>query len=138
MIATQQQGVNVRPIHYIVIGLGVLIAVSIGAFGLPEKAPQSAADKQSDQRYANAKEFQVEVAKQLREPESVVWEQVATTADGNIVCGVFRSRNGFGGMAREHAVWRADGKLYVGDVWAWGQDCSNAATLVDQTELVAG
>ena len=49
----------------------------------------------------------------MRDPESVVWEQLGVNGAATVAFGVYRAKNGFGGMVRESAAW-IGGIVYTG------------------------
>lgn len=44
------------------------------------------------------------IKKNLRDPESVVWEHAGATMGGAAICITYRAKNGFGGYSREHLL----------------------------------
>lgn len=44
------------------------------------------------------------IKQNLRNPDSVVWENALVSRDGKAVCIQYRAQNGFGGMARQVAI----------------------------------
>lgn len=47
------------------------------------------------------------IRKSMRDPDSTVFETVGVSADATVACVQYRSRNGFGGMNREAAIYIA-------------------------------
>jgi hypothetical protein len=59
--------------------------------------------------------------KAMRDPDSFKLERAFTTMDAKYACILYRSRNGFGGMNRDHVVFTTKG----GDqsAYAWNKHC---------------
>jgi hypothetical protein len=49
--------------------------------------------------------FARSVKQALRDPDSLVWEDMRANDDATVICLEYRARNGFGGMNREFAVY---------------------------------
>lgn len=63
------------------------------------------------------------IKSRLRDPESVVWEEILANTDASVVCIQYRAKNGFGGMSREYYV-SARGKVST-DSAAVNKHCKN-------------
>ena len=70
-----------------------------------------AAALQKQRAAAEEKQFSIAydvtkaIRKSMRDPSSTVFEVVGVNADATVVCVEYRSRNGFGGMNREAAIY---------------------------------
>lgn len=85
--------------------------------------PEEQAEKALDERRFNlAVGALIFIKKNLREPESVVWEGVWVNDAATVICVEYRARNGFGGMNRELAVI-TDSKLEK-TARAWNAKCT--------------
>lgn len=127
--------------------VGIIGALAVGAFIFKcstdvhdsnTRRDAIEAAKTPEQRTAEAAEnarrevaFQRTVAvvkrlkQNLREPDSVVWEQIYANDDATTICITYRARNGFGGMNRESVVI-ANGKASQ-EPAAWNRHCANKA-----------
>lgn len=65
-----------------------------------QKAAKALEEKRSDSTVKAA----LHIRSGLRNPDSLKWEVIKASDDGNIVCMGYRAQNGFGGMNREQAV----------------------------------
>ena len=91
----------------VMFGVSVLGGVAASLSGANSAAPtESAQDKQQQhltyQAYLAAKA----VKASLRNPDSLSFEQILASDDGNIICLTYRAQNGFGGMNIEHVVFK--------------------------------
>lgn len=85
--------------------------------------PEQLAEKKLDERRFNlAVGALIFIKKNLREPESVVWEGVWVNDAATVICVEYRARNGFGGMNKEVAVI-TDSKLEK-TAKAWNSKCT--------------
>lgn len=85
--------------------------------------PEQIAEKKLDEKRFNlAVGALIFIKKNLREPESVVWETVLVNDAATAICVEYRARNGFGGMNRELAVI-TDSKLEK-TARAWNAKCT--------------
>ena len=93
--------------------LGALgAAVVLGAGLAPKPTPeQESARKAASEQDAKRGLIIGFAAKSLREsmrnPPSLVWESAFSSNDASVVCFRYRAQNGFGGMAREAAVFHS-------------------------------
>ena len=79
------------------------------------------ADEIRDRPSRRTVAFMTTIKRSLRNPDSVVWENVWANDDGSVVCVEYRAQNGFGGMNREsiatiHGRITEDGNM-------WNKNC---------------
>lgn len=91
-----------------------------------ERAAAETDRKRQAAAYAAAKVLR----QAMRDPDSFVIESASVSEDASLVCVEYRSRNGFGGMNREFAVFN-NGKPFLKDAVAWNKRCTRP--LFDQT-----
>jgi hypothetical protein len=118
------------------LGTGCLVVIVIGIIagalggghnGASTSSPDSNAsansveDKAQSRRAAMAGLAVASLKQALRDPDSFHLERAFTTMDAKYACILYRARNGFGGMNREHVVFTEAG----GDesVRAWNKHC---------------
>lgn len=105
------------------------IAVAMGvanSVNHPETATPavSAADAEADtRRVATATEAANAIKRVAREPESVKFEALGVSDDAQVVCMQYRARNGFGGMAREFAIFSGN-RGSTATAAAWAKKCT--------------
>jgi hypothetical protein len=121
------------------IGIGVATAafVALGAASIIPRSARapSAADAKEDMQYKQRSEAAVadgvSLKQSLRDPDSLVFEKILASDDGNVVCVTYRARNGFGGMNRDHAVF--NGGPGTTSAAPWRKHCAHVM-LNDVTE----
>jgi hypothetical protein len=70
-----------------------------------ESAAAQAAKALETKRFDLAYDVTTAIRKSSRDPSSTTFESVGVNSDATVVCVQYRSRNGFGGMNREAAVY---------------------------------
>lgn len=111
----------VRGVIVFFVGMGALI-LAVGAFmnrstepSAPpppkteaqiqaEKAKKDEEDKQAVMR-GRVVTLARAVKERMRDPDSLVWEEMRANEDGSVVCLEYRAKNGFGGMNREFVIY---------------------------------
>lgn len=78
---------------------------------------QTPLDKEADIRLERATQMRLLIKRNLRDPDSVKWESVYTNKEGTVGCFIYRARNRFGGMNREHAA------IYANAIVDWNKYC---------------
>ena len=76
-------------------------------------------DKEADIRLERATAMRLANKRNLRDPDSVIWESVLTNQNGTTGCFIYRARNGFGGMNREQIA------IHMNAVVDWNKHCKN-------------
>lgn len=93
-------------------------AVEAEAAKTPEqRAEEQKAKAESEARFQKAVLAAKTVKRALRDPDSVVWEDIYTNDDASVICLVYRARNGFGGMSRENIVFVDGNPSKNGAIW---------------------
>jgi hypothetical protein len=84
-------------------------------------AADTAEEKAQNERASIAGLAVASLKQALRDPDSFKLERAFTTMDAKYACILYRARNGFGGMNREHVVFTTKG----GDqsASAWNKHC---------------
>lgn len=92
----------------------------------PEAAGRAAAESRlAEQRMQRAGLAGTAIKKTLRDPDSVRWEQIFTSENGELVCIEYRAKNGFGGY--EAGVMVLDGKDVFTTSKEWDSRCTGRA-----------
>jgi hypothetical protein len=84
----------------------------------PKPPPNPAAEA----RFQKTARMADGVKRMLRDPESVVWESIRSNDDASVICIEYRARNGFGGMAKEFAVYSKNNVSQ--EAKAWNKYCT--------------
>jgi hypothetical protein len=87
-------------------------------------APAPKPDPAAEHRFEIARAVAEATAKQLNDPDSLVWEDLYTNAAATVVCAVFRAKNVFGAMVRKR-VSATGSKTYETDE-AWNRLCTGS------------
>jgi hypothetical protein len=131
--------VNTAVKKHSTVGMGCLILFAVGAIGAAitgdhkggasgqsvadsnSVVSNTAEDKAQDKRAEMAAVAVASLKNALRDPDSFKLERAFTTMDAKYACILYRARNGFGGMNREHVVFTEAG----GDQSArgWNKHC---------------
>jgi hypothetical protein len=130
--------VNAAVKKHSTLGMGCLVLFVIGAIGAAisgagkngtagqaaadtNASSSSAEDKAQSKRAAMAGLAVASLKNALRDPDSFKLERAFTTMDAKYACVLYRAKNGFGGMNREHVVFTEAG----GDQSAhgWNKHC---------------
>lgn len=105
---------------FMLLGIGALIFANImpsndGAKrSVSTAAPAQKSEKTPEQLTAERKKeltFQktvlaaATVKRAMRDPDSLVWEDILASDDASVICLQYRAKNGFGGMNREFVVY---------------------------------
>lgn len=91
----------------------------------PTKTPeQIAAEAQKENRFQITVMAATVVKNSMRDPDSLVWENILANDEATVICMEYRARNGFGGMNREFVVMTQD-KTYQ-TVAAWNKHCTKS------------
>jgi len=117
----------------ILLGIGFVGALISGAanqkVGLPSTTANATGNTTAEDAEHKAETARTEFAalavaslkKAMRDPDSFKLERAFTTMDAKYACVLYRARNGFGGMNRDHVVFTTKG----GDqsAYAWNKHC---------------
>lgn len=125
------------------IGLGFVGLVTIGTlvsavtmasdpkFRAEQNAKEAAGAK-TDAAHMKRMELASEVGRAIkssaREPQSITFDEVRVSDDAKIACVIYRGRNGFNGMAVEHAVFKNGEPLQ--SAHAWNKNCRAVMEIV--------
>lgn len=82
----------------------VMLAMAFQPREAPE-APPTPAEATKSRRDRQAFDAVVALKHALREPDSAVFDKIGANETGDVVCIVYRARNGFGGMNLDHVVF---------------------------------
>lgn len=113
----------------IVIGAAWLVSHCGSASDPP---PKPAPTPEEEARFRKVAAVVMHIKKSLRNPASVVWEEIFSNDDGSIVCVTYRAQNGFGGLNREHISYAKE-KLSL-EPSRWNKHCAKKA-LNDMTRV---
>ena len=103
-------------------GIGVIGQIASG--GPNQNAqPESAQDKQTKHRDYQAYLAAKALKSSLRNPDSLSFESILASDDGNVICMKYRAQNGFGGMNLGHVVFK-DGEPSEKRA-AWQSNCAH-------------
>lgn len=118
------------------VGVSVQQSLGLGPSRPEPTAEQKAASQAAARRATTAAAAMKVLRQNMRDPESLVWEDVRADADGRLVCLQYRARNGFGGMNREQAVVK-DGTVSSSPS-VWNKQCTQPLfdTLADAQRLL--
>jgi hypothetical protein len=75
-----------------------------------------------DLRFQKTLAFAQKIQAAMREPKSLVWEDIVANDDASVICMRYRARNGFGGISREVAIYAAGRASQA--VSAWNKHCA--------------
>lgn len=82
----------------------------------PAAAPRPPTEREV--RASNAYDTLRQIKRRLRNPDSVRWEAVLSSADASTMCVQYRAQNGFGGMTRERIVVAGNQAAQSEKLWA--------------------
>lgn len=94
-------------------------------------AAQIAQDKKSEATRLMVLMYMQALKKDLRDPDSIVWESVRANDNASVICMEYRAKNGFGGMNRD-VIAVIDNHVKRGTT-AWNKHCT--ASLHVHTDL---
>lgn len=109
--------------------IGVSIVMGIAANNSPSPAPTPLTESERAAKAAIELRFQktaivaAKIKQALREPDSVVWDEILSDDAADTICLQYRARNGFGGMNQEFTVVH-NGKASQ-RTEDWNQRCAN-------------
>lgn len=83
-----------------------------------EQTPEQRAAKQADeQRFMMATVAAKKIKAALRDPDSVVWEDIYSNEGSTTICLAYRAKNGFGGMNRERIAYVKGVPSASAEIW---------------------
>jgi hypothetical protein len=114
---------HVGILGYTLLGLFILFVIMVanGSNDNNSSTQTSPPDPMSEQRFQKTLMAATAVKQSLRNPASVIWDDIFTNQDGSSICVKYRAQNGFGGMNIEHVVF-VNGKPYQTNQ-AWNKHC---------------
>lgn len=131
----------------VILGIGVIGAIVGGGGTAPSNeataetntpAEKTAEEKAQSERATMAALAVASLKKSLRDPDSFTLERAFTTVDAKYACILYRARNGFGGMNREHVVFTMAGGDQSASAWnkrcvdgEFSEQTANARNLSD-------
>lgn len=124
------KGWTAGKIVVVIIGIAIVINIASKSGGESKTDPEAdgraaAAKRLADQRVQRAGIAATAIKQTLRDPESVRWEQIFTSENGDLVCIEYRAKNGFGGY--EGALMVLDGKDVFTAAKDWESRCVGRA-----------
>lgn len=119
---------------FVLAGAGLLVAMCATAtpseaekpkFNIVQAPPDpaiAAAKQRKELAFQKTAYFAGTLKQSMRDPDSLVWEDIRANEDATVICLSYRARNGFGGMNREFAVY-GGGKASQKPA-AWNKYCT--------------
>lgn len=125
---------------FLALGVGPLLIAAFNADPTASPATSAKAETPEQKLAREARDKQIVVAmtaaktikNNLRDPDSLKWEDARANADGSVLCLEYRAKNGFGGMNRTKAAY-LNGK-YTETTNAWNKNCTKP--LIDVSYFV--
>ena len=116
----------------IVIGFLILLPFALYEPSPSTSTPTPPPDPVAEARFQKTARMADGVKRMLRDPESVIWESIRSNDDASVICIEYRARNGFGGMAKEFAVYAKNNVSQ--EAKSWNKYCTKPLTDMSHVE----